>query len=161
MSAGSNVVQNDLSACAPKFHEAVSAALDECREAGYDAIVFEALRSQDLQNLYWKRGRDSDGNIVNQNAVVTNVRYARRGWHFFGLAVDVISESKEWSVSDEWRAAVTIIFKKHGLHWGGDWPHFHDLPHYQWTNQRDPSDNDRSTYEQGGFDAVWTLNNAQ
>lgn len=165
MSAGSNlaVVHNDLNACAPKFKDRAISALAQCSKDGLDAMVYEAIRSEELQQLYWAKGRELDGivwNVVDPSAVVTKIPHADHGWHFFGMAIDVISKSKEWSVTDEWRKEVSDRFKKAGLHWAGDWPHFKDLPHYQFTNQFNPSDNDRATYKKGGLEAVWKLNNA-
>lgn len=165
MSAGSNlaVVHHDLNACAPKFKDKVISALAECQSKGLDAIVYEALRTDELQQLYWSKGRELQGGvwvIVDADSVVTRIPHADHGWHFFGMAIDVISKSKEWSVTPEWRKEVSDIFKAHGLHWAGDWPHFKDLPHYQFTNQFNPSDNDRAAYARGGLTAVWRLNNA-
>ena len=50
-------VSNDLSLLAPKFAQAVIAAIAECQKAGLDAKVYEGYRSQELQALYYARGR--------------------------------------------------------------------------------------------------------
>ena len=55
--SGGLIVSRDLELLAPKFRIAVQAAVAECRAAGLDAWVFEAYRSQELQALYYARGR--------------------------------------------------------------------------------------------------------
>ena len=50
MSAGQSQstpkVSNDLSKLAPKFAKAVIDALAECQKAGFDAVVYEAVRQR-------------------------------------------------------------------------------------------------------------------
>jgi peptidoglycan LD-endopeptidase CwlK len=164
MSAGASVesmVVRSLDGCAPQFAQAVLDALADCDEQGFDAYVYESLRSEELQALYYARGRAKDENgdwyIVNRNAVVTNARSALFSWHIYGVAVDVISLAHEWDVSTEWRRGVTEIFKAHGLAAGADWPH-PDLPHYQFAKcKRSPSDRARELYATGGLPLVWQV----
>ena len=148
MSAGTNVelmVQRSLTHCAPLFAQAVQDAIDQCNAEGLDAYVYESVRSNALQHLYYERG-------------VTRAKDALHGWHFFGLAVDVISQSRGWEVSTAWRRRVTEIFKEHGLKWGGDWPTFKDPPHYQWGKcKNSPSDRARELYAEGGLPLVWRV----
>ncbi len=146
-------VSNDPALLAPLFRQSVLGALVDCRLHGFDAYVFEAHRTQELQTLYWNRGRT----VIPPIHTVTNVRDAQYGWHFFGLAVDVISQSKHWDESPAWFAAVAAIFKKHGCAWGGDWKS-KDTPHMQWGLCRPtPSDLSREAYRTGGNPAVWKL----
>lgn len=156
MSAGTSVesmVQRSLEGCAPLFAAAVQDAIDECNEQGLDAFVYESLRSDELQRLYYARGRTT----IPPHYTVTNARSAQFSWHFFGLAVDVISKSRGWETSGEWRRRVAAIFKSHGLAWGGDWPH-PDLPHFQWGKcKRSPSDKARELYAEGGLQLVWQV----
>lgn len=134
---------HDLDALAPKMRDRVRAALDDCHAAGLDAVVWETTRCDELQRIYFARG-------------ASKAPSAQQGWHFFGLAVDVISASKQWNVTPEWRHAVTVIFKANGMDWGGDWPHFHDYPHYQLHGLRpSPSQRARDLYAEGGLRAVW------
>lgn len=154
MSAGTNVesmVQRSLEGCAPLFGQAVLDAIADCEAAGLDAYVYESLRSDELQRLYYARGRT----VIPPHYTVTNARSAQFSWHFFGLAVDVISRKNGWETSGEWRRNTATIFKSHGLAWGGDWPH-PDLPHFQWgACKRSPSDRARELYAEGGLLAVW------
>jgi peptidoglycan LD-endopeptidase CwlK len=164
MSAGASVesmVVRSLENCAPYFTDAVIAALAECDVQGYDAYVYESIRSEALQALYWSRGRrqrdDGSWEIVDPNAVVTNAKSALYSWHIYGLAVDVISLANDWKVSAEWRQGVTDIFKARGLKAGADWPH-PDTPHYQWAScKRSPSDRARELYATGGLPLVWQI----
>jgi hypothetical protein len=157
MSAGADSpesqVVSSLDGLAPAFADAIMAALAECAAAGLDAISYETLRSDELQQIYWQRGRPPTDEYPTP---VTNVRSAQYGWHFFGLADDIISSSMRWDVTDEWRAAVNVIMRAHGLSCGADWPSFPDLPHVQWGGcRRSPSNEARALYAQSGLEAVW------
>lgn len=150
---------SSLDNCAPLFRRAVLEALDECHVQGLDAMVYESTRTDYLQDIYWRRGReqDTDGSwhIIDPDKVVTRAQTAQYGWHFFGLAIDVISKRHRWSVSAEWRRLVTEIFERHGLDAGMRWPHPDD-PHYHWGRcKRSPSGSARYLYRQGGNPAVW------
>lgn len=142
-------VHSDLSELAPRFRASVEAAIEECLERGYDVVVFEARRTEERQAYLYAQGRTRPG------AIVTNAADALHGWHFFGLAVDVISKSKGWSVPEEWWSDVGTIFERHGCDWAGRWKH-PDTPHMQWGALKpSPSDRARSLYASGGLEAVW------
>jgi peptidoglycan L-alanyl-D-glutamate endopeptidase CwlK len=142
-------VHNDLSELAPGFRAAVEAAIEECHRLGYDVVVFEARRTEERQAYLYAQGRTRPG------AIVTNAADALHGWHFFGLAVDVISKSREWSVPEEWWRDVGEIFERHGCDWAGRWKR-PDTPHMQWGALKpSPSDRARSLYASGGLEAVW------
>lgn len=134
---------SDLAGLAPAFRAAVMGALEECRAAGLDATVFETLRTQERQRWAYLRG-------------ASRAKDADASWHFYGLAVDVISRAKAWDAGDAWFRRVAAVFKRHGCDWGGDWHSFRDLPHFQWGRCRaSPSDVSRTLYAQGGREAVW------
>jgi peptidoglycan L-alanyl-D-glutamate endopeptidase CwlK len=142
-------VDRDLAALAPRFRAAVEAALAECRAAGLDAIVYEARRSNERQEWLYAQGRTRPGERV------TNAKDAMHGWHFFGLAVDVISRSMEWDAPADWWQRMGAIFERHGCDWGGRWT-TPDLPHVQWgTLKPSPSDRARELYVTDGLGAVW------
>lgn len=146
MSGGSFVVQRDMCVCAPAFREAVDRALADCNAKGLDAFVYEAYRSQELQDLYYKRGRPPTKEYPR---VVTNAKSNLYSWHGYGLAVDVISKSKFWSPGETWFGDVALIFKRYGIDWGGDWRQV-DLPHFQWGRLRaTPSDRARALIRPG------------
>jgi peptidoglycan L-alanyl-D-glutamate endopeptidase CwlK len=144
-------VDRDLAKLAPQFREQVIAAIAECRSGGLDAILFEGWRSPELQALYYARGRT----IIPPTKPVTYARSNLESWHGFGLAVDVISQSKGWDQPMAWFLAVAVIFKQHGCKWGGDWRRA-DPPHHQWGPCKpSPSDRARELYAGGGVQAVW------
>lgn len=144
-------VQHSLDLLAPKFKAAVVAALADCQSAGLDAVVFESARSHELAILYYARGRT----VIPPKATVTNAPDETYSWHGYGLAVDVISKSKEWSRPASWFTKVADCFKAHGCKWGGDW-HTQDLPHMQWGQCKpSPSTEARRLLREEGMQAVW------
>jgi peptidoglycan L-alanyl-D-glutamate endopeptidase CwlK len=155
MSSGQNdniaTVSSDLTRLAPKFREAVEAALRDCQERGIDAYVYEAYRSQELQALYYARGRT----VIPPVRPVTNAPSNLYSWHGYCLAVDVISRSEYWNVPESWFSNVAQSFFKFGCKWGGDWKQ-RDLPHFQWGKCKpSPSDTARQIIAAEGMEAVW------
>lgn len=146
-----SLVVSSFDGLAPLFRASLTAALAECNAAELDAIAYETLRSDELQRMYYARGRTE----IPPHYTVTNARTAKFGWHFFGLGADIISRSRRWNVTDEWRKSVNAIMRSHGLKCGADWPH-PDMPHVQWGKcRRSPSNEARALYAQGGLAAVW------
>ena len=144
-------VSRDLTLLAPGFRQAVDRAIQECNGRNLDAYVYETYRSPELQALYYARGRT----FFPPSSPVTNARDSLYGWHGFGLAVDVISQSKKWSVAEDWFQQVAAVFQKHGCRWGGEWK-MRDLPHFQWGRCKpSPSDLARQIYLTEGLGAVW------
>jgi hypothetical protein len=144
-------VDRDLSRLAPAFRRAVEAAIAECRANGLDAFVYEASRSPGLAKLYYARGRT----IKPPTKTVTNAPDETFTWHGYRLAVDVLSRARLWDAGDEWFAKVAVIFKRHGLKWGGDWKR-KDLPHFQWGKCKpSPSARARELLATEGHTGVW------
>lgn len=151
MSAGLPVVDHDLSKLAPQFWAAVEGAIRDANADGLDAYVYEAVRSEELQALYYARGRT----IRPPDKPVTNARSALYSWHGFSLAVDVISKQYGWDRPWTWWAAVAGHFTRHGCRWGGEWRH-PDPPHMQWGKCKpSPSDAARQILASQGLEAVW------
>jgi peptidoglycan LD-endopeptidase CwlK len=142
---------NKLEYLAPRFRAAVEAAIAECRANGLDAVVYETYRSNELQSVYFARGRTVKPPV----APVTNAMENLFSWHGYGLAVDVIHATKQWDVPESWFARVAEVFKKHGCKWGGDWT-TKDLPHFQWgLCKPSPSPVARDLIRTKGVGAVW------
>ncbi|WP_208948369.1 M15 family metallopeptidase [Segnochrobactrum spirostomi] len=138
---------------APKFAVAVREALGATNAAGLDAVVYEAHRSQELQALYYARGRT----IIPPVHTVTNAPTNLHSWHGYGLAVDIVHRTKFWEPpgGEAWFRHVADIFKQHRCKWGGDWTK-PDTPHFQWhLCKPSPSDEARRLMLTGGFAAVW------
>lgn len=155
MSAGTGTaaVNRDLDLLAPKFREAVKAAIAECNTAGYQAMVYEGYRTQELQAIYYARGRT----VIPPTHTVTNAPTNLTSWHGYGLAVDVVHQTKYWEPEEgeKWFRKVSEVFKKHGCKWGGDWNR-PDTPHFQWGEcKASPSDKARELIASGGVIAVW------
>jgi hypothetical protein len=145
-------IESDLDCLAPLFRDAVIAGLAECRAQGLDAVVHESCRSRATAEVYYARGRTT----IPPHGTVTNARDETWSWHGYGLAVDVISESKGWGAGSIWFGLMGAIFEKHGCKWGGRWAH-PDFPHVQWGKCKDtPSDRAREVLAANGMDAVWT-----
>lgn len=143
----------DVSKLAPRFRAAVIAALNEMRAAGYDPIISETIRTNERQQFLYGFGRDYDDG----RGVVTNSQDVLHTWHGFGLAVDVISRSRQWDAPADFWQALGVAARDEGLVWGGDWPQFKDKPHVQWGEpmRRSPSAHAAELLEQGGLPAVW------
>jgi hypothetical protein len=144
----------DLGLLAPAFRAAVQAALAECNKEGASlhAKVYETYRSNELQAVYYARGRT----VRPPPKPVTNARTNLYSWHGYGLAVDVIHETELWSPRrGGWFHAVAEIFKRHGCKWGGDWTS-PDPPHFQWARCKpSPSNVARELLRTRGIEAVW------
>jgi hypothetical protein len=144
---------NDLNLLAPLFRAAVETAIAECNTPvnSLKAMVYETYRSNELQVVYFARGRT----VKPPERPVTNAMTNLRSWHGYGLAVDVIHREDHWKAGDAWFRTVADIFKRHGCKWGGDWKQ-RDLPHFQWGFcQPSPSDAARDLMRTGGVLAVW------
>ena len=144
---------------APRFRVAVEHAIQECHARGYDVTIWETCRSQALQEFYYQRGRPPTPEFPRP---VTYVRNAMKGWHFYGLAVDVISRSHGWfnqnpAEGQRWFLAVAEIFIANGCDWGGSWVK-RDTPHMQWGLCRpSPSQVSIDAFTRGGKAEVWRL----
>ncbi len=144
---------NDPTLLAPMFRAAVIAAIEECNndQNRLDAVIYETYRSNELQAVYYFRGRT----VRPPQQPVTNAMHNLYSWHGYGLAVDVIHRAKGWSAGDEWFAKVANIFAKHGCKWGGNW-RSPDPPHFQWgLCKASPSDEARAIMRASGVQAVW------
>ena len=139
---------DSLDSLAPLFRTAVQAILD----AMGDAKVSETTRTFARQSYLYGFGREYDDG----RGIVTNASSNLTSWHGFGLAVDIIHETKEWDAGDAWFQLLGDTAKANGCQSGGDW-HHPDKPHVQWGTLKDsPSDEARSLYAEGGVEAVWT-----
>lgn len=144
---------NDLAYLAPAFRAAVEAAIAECNDDAHvlHAYVYESYRSNELQAVYYARGRT----VKPPSSPVTNAMSNLYSWHGYGLAVDVIHRDLGWDAGDDWFQAVAAVFKRHGCKWGGDWT-MADLPHFQWgLCKPSPSDVARTLIRTRGVRAVW------
>jgi hypothetical protein len=141
------LVRNDVALLAPKLRAIAIEATSAINLAGYDAVIYETMRSRELAEIYHTLGVSKASNEL-------------YSWHGYGLAFDVISRSRGWDAWEDpsWFEPVVATYKAHGLHWGGDWVSFPDRPHMQWHidgMHESPSDHARALLASGGLAAVW------
>ena len=146
-------VDRSLDSIAPKFREKVERLILHMHERGYDATIAESIRSNERQQWLWGFGREYDDG----RGIVTNSHDGRWSWHFFGLAVDIVSSSNGWDAPSMFWALLGLCAEREGLAWGGGWPTFPDRPHVQFgaPMRRSPSPHALELYQQGGREAVW------
>lgn len=143
-----------LDGLAPKFREWVEALIIDLEAKGFDPMIAESLRTHERQQYLYGFGRAyNDG-----RGVVTHSQAGHSSWHFYGLAVDVISRSKQWDAPPEFWSALGSSAKTNGLTWGGDWQTFADKPHVQFgpPMPSSPSAHTYALYQSQGLEAVWT-----
>lgn len=140
-----------LDRLAPRFRRAVEAILADVSKEK----VFETLRTDERQVFLYGFGRDYDDPIGPRGAV-TNARTAMGGWHFYGLAVDIVEDDRTpWIAPAAFWQALGLAAERHGCKWGGRWKRV-DLPHIQWGRcRKSPSQRARELYASGGREAVW------
>ena len=120
-------VIRSLEGLAPKFRTQVAALMNHLADNGFDPVIVESLRSDERQRYLYRFGRDYDDG----RGIVTNSPIGQTSWHFYGLAVDVISRVERWDAPDAFWSALGVSANVHGLAWGGDWPTLADKPHVQ------------------------------
>lgn len=150
-----------LEELAPKFREAVVAALAECSKLGLAVKIVEGRRSQARQEWLYASGRTRKGPDL------TNAPSAGASWHGYGLAVDVCHKTRGFEPlgtsiaaragNEAWFRRVAGVFKKHRMSWGGDWRR-RDTPHFQWGMcSPSPGDYTQSLHGEGKVAEVWRL----
>lgn len=156
---------DDLAKLAPLFAEKVFTLLREMRDQGHDPIVFEAFRSDERAAYLYGFGRTWDDG----RGIVTKAPNASKSWHRYGLAVDIISASRQWDASGQFWTALRKGATALGLRSGNDWDrdgvpveddpneHLSDRPHVQWGPPMHvtPSDHEWELLNSAGVEAVW------
>ena len=144
-------VTSRVTALAPKMQTAVLAIVKEMADAGHGAKVFETLRTAERQKFLHGFGRLYDDG----RGTVTKVEDARKGWHYYGLAVDIVQNDKSpWDAPQSFWQTLGKLAEKHGLTWGGRWK-FLDLPHSQWGGAPiSPTALDIALAQEQGIEAV-------
>lgn len=133
----------DRGLLAPKFNDQIAALLQIMEAEGHDPVIFETLRLPALQAEYFARKTSRQKDV-------------RRSMHGHGLAVDVISLSKGWNYSAEWKKDLQAACEKIGLTCGGLWKNPVDWPHVQWGGVPGAvPDHLVAAYNHGGLYASW------
>lgn len=141
-----------LDGLAPRFREALELLLADMRHAGHAVKVFETLRTNRRQEYLFGFGREYDDG----RGAVTKAWSARGGWHFYGLAADIVQDdATPWIAPQAFWNDLGRFAEVRGLTWGGRWKML-DLPHVQWGRCRpSPSSQSRIAFDRGGNPAVW------
>jgi len=137
----------------PELAKRVEAVIEDLGLQGIEARVVQGLRTYAAQDVLFAQGRTTPGEIVTQ---------ARGGHsnHNFGLAVDlaIFKNGKvDWDDIPSYQA-IGAAGKKQGLHWGGQFKKFIDLPHLELPGPTIATC--RHLFETGGLPAVWKAANA-
>lgn len=134
MAAISPRSEKNLASVNPELGNVVRQAL-MAAPAWLDFVVIAGRRTAEEQRELWKKGRDSEGNIVDRDAVVTfKDGVHKRSRHQSGEAVDIVAwkdGSITWDACEnEKRAAYIVGFAEaHGIQldggvrWGWDAGH--------------------------------------
>jgi peptidoglycan LD-endopeptidase CwlK len=119
----------------PFVEEQTNHLIKQAADKGIVIVITDDFRSVEDQDLLYKKGRTTDGNIVT---------FAKGGesYHNFGLAIDFALKTPSGDViwdmeydgnkngKDDWTEVVKMA-KSLGFKWGGDWARFKDYPHLQ------------------------------
>jgi hypothetical protein len=97
----------------PGFDRAMVRVLKAMNDRGFDAVMFEGVRSPERAAELADRGVGIKASM-----------------HILGLAADVVSSSKGWDAGPEFWAALEREGEKEGLISGADFSR-HDYPHLQ------------------------------
>lgn len=141
-----------LDGLAPKFRDAVERIVSDMRAADFNVRVFETLRTNERQAFLYGFGREYDDG----RGPVTKAQTATLGWHFYGLAADLVEDDgSPWVAPQAFWQELGAAAERHGCTWGGRWDMV-DLPHVQWANcRKTPSPRATELYRESGFEAVW------
>ncbi len=151
---------------APQFADKVFRLIHDMERLGHDPMVFEGFRSDERAAWLYESGRTFDDG----RGVVTQAQTARKSWHRYGLAVDIISKSKQWDADARFWSHLRMCAAEIGLVSGDDWDrdgipveddpdeHLADKPHVQhWCPGMHvtPSDHAWELLQKEGVEAVW------
>lgn len=103
--------------------------ISSCAAQGIDLLVTSTYRDYESQNALYAQGRTTQGPIV------TNAK-GGQSFHQFKCAVDVVpivNGKCVWDTSLPIWATVAKLGKEVGLDWAGDWVHFKEIAHFQYT----------------------------
>lgn len=121
-----------LSDCASLLQSAYSVLLEDFREEnpGHDLLITCTYRSPIEQAALYAQGRTTPGPIVTQLSGEVGQRSKHNDLPARAIDVAVLVAGKvSWDVAQY--APLGPLALRHGLVWGGSWPHFKDNPHLE------------------------------
>jgi len=102
--------------------------LAECKKSGIDILITCTYRDIAAQNALYAQGRTTLGHVV------TDAR-GGQSFHQYCVAFDtvpIVNGKPIWDNEQTW-LSIGHIGKCCGLEWAGDWIHFKEKPHFQFT----------------------------
>ncbi|MCK9622190.1 MAG: M15 family metallopeptidase [Methylobacter sp.] len=100
----------------------------ECRKQDIDILITSTYRDNESQNAIYAQGRTKAGPRV------TNAK-GGQSFHNYRCAFDfvpIVNGKADWTNTMTFRKCGDIA-KQLGLEWAGDWVHFKELAHCQYT----------------------------
>ena len=119
----------DLNELLPQVKTKVNAFIESCKQAGIDILVTSTYRDNESQAALYAQGRTAPGKIV------TNAGPGD-SFHNHRCAIDVVplvNGKPDWDGSHAVWAKVGRLGVENGLEWAGNWVHFKELAHFQYT----------------------------
>lgn len=172
------ISQERLGELAPKVKRLGGELLTRLEAEGYYFRITQGLRTWSQQNAIWMKGRDADGNIVDENLVVTHAPPGH-SWHEFAVAFDgapmvestLLTTGQEkpaffpdWSPPTikgvarppwaRWLAIGEELGMTSGSRWAEDkcdWPHFQVTGKFPYS----PTDEVRLLFHDSGLRSIW------
>ena len=137
-----------LDGLAPPFRAKVELILADINHER----VYETLRTEARQAYLHGFGRLYDDG----RGPVTKAKTAVKGWHLYGLAVDIVEDdATPWVAPMAFWQGLGLTAERHGCVWGGRWTVV-DLPHVQMGGiPVSPTAEIIALYQSDGLDAVW------
>jgi peptidoglycan L-alanyl-D-glutamate endopeptidase CwlK len=130
------ITANRINQLHPDIRTRVTGVILEAQARDINLRVTDAYRAIDEQNADYQKGRRG----IPGEGIVTHAR-GGYSYHNYGLAFDVVQMVDGMPVyADTPYDTIGGIGKKWGFEWGGDWPDFLDMPHFQETFGYTPSE---------------------
>jgi peptidoglycan L-alanyl-D-glutamate endopeptidase CwlK len=120
----------DLNELNPETKEKAEKFIQTCKDKGIDILVTSTYRDMESQAALYAQGRTTEGKIV------TNAK-AGESFHNYRCALDIVplvNGKPDWDGSHPVWAQIGVIGQDCGLEWAGNWVHFKELAHFQFTN---------------------------
>lgn len=120
----------DLNELNPETKEKAEKFIQTCKDKGIDILVTSTYRDMESQAALYAQGRTTEGKIV------TNAK-AGESFHNYRCALDIVplvNGKPDWDGSHPVWAQIGLIGQDCGLEWAGNWVHFKELAHFQFTN---------------------------
>ena len=119
----------DLNELLPQVKTKVNAFIESCKQAGIDILVTSTYRDNESQAALYAQGRTAPGKIVTNAGPGDSFQNHR-------CAIDVVplvNGKPDWDGSHPVWAEIGRLGVENGLEWAGNWVHFKELAHFQYT----------------------------